>query len=126
MHLNLGKGCFFHSDDEKDTLHNALMLSPFKLKHGTCMFQNWILGFNPNNPSNLAFLAWVPFRDLPYEHIDQACAIVETLRKVIGIDTSNETTRDPQFCINLMVSQESATNIAIETKVALYHTTKLW
>ena len=88
------------SCDDKDASHNALMLSPFKSKWGTCIIQSWVPGFNPDNSSNLAFPTWVALRTLPYEHHDQALAIAETLGEVMGIDTANETLLDPRFCIN--------------------------
>ena len=36
---NVEKGFFYLSDEDNDTLHNALMLSPFLSKWGTCMLQ---------------------------------------------------------------------------------------
>lgn len=55
MCRDVGKGYFFLAWMEKDTLHKALILSPYKSKWGTCMLQSWIHGFNPDNPSNLVF-----------------------------------------------------------------------
>ena len=97
-----------------DALHNALMLSPYKSKWGTCMLQRWVPGFNPDNSVNLAFPTWVALRQLPFEHHDQAIAIAETLGEVIGMDTSNETAKDPRFCINLKVSKGWVTNIDMD------------
>ena len=37
-------------------------------------------------------------RRLPFEHHDQAIAIVETLEEVTGLDTANDTAKDPRFC----------------------------
>ena len=37
---NIGKGFFFLSGEDKDTLNNALMVSPFRSKWGTCMLQS--------------------------------------------------------------------------------------
>ena len=102
---NVGKGFFFLLRDNKDTLVNALMLSPYKSQWGTCLIQSWVPGFNPDNPSNLAFPIWVALRKLPYEHHDQALAIAESLGEVIGIDTANEVALDPRFCINLKVNK---------------------
>lgn len=112
---NVGKGFFFLSGDDRDALNNALMLSSFKTKWGTCMFQSWVLGFNPDNPSNLAFPTWVTLRKLPYEHHDQAIGIAEIFGEVIGISTTNETTKDPRFCINLMVNKGWATSIDLDS-----------
>lgn len=47
---NVGKGFFFLESEDSNVLNNALMLSPFKSKWGTCMFQSWIPRFNPDNP----------------------------------------------------------------------------
>jgi len=102
--MNVGKGFIFLRGEDPNAIHNVLMLSPFKSKWGTCMLQSWVPGFNPNNPSNLAFPTWVALRRLPFEHHDQALAIAEMLGEVIGIDTSNETAKDPRFCINLVMS----------------------
>lgn len=63
------------------------------------------MGFNPDNPSNLAFPTRVALRKLPYEHHDQALAIAESLSEVIGIDTAKEMAIDPRHCINLKVSK---------------------
>ena len=65
----------------------------------------WVPGFNPDNPSNLAFPTWVALRKFQYEPHDQALAIAESLDEVIGIDTANEMALDPRFCINLKVSK---------------------
>ena len=114
--MNVGKGFFFLKSEDSDAIHNALMMSPFKSKWGTCMLQSWVPGFNPDNPSNLAFPTWVALRKLPFEHHDQALAIAETLGEVIGIDTANENARDPRFCINLVVSRGWVTSIDLETE----------
>ena len=114
--MNVGKGFIFLRIEESDAIHNALMLSPFKTKWGTCMLQSWVPGFNPDNPSNLAFPTWVALRKLPFEHHDQALAIAGTLGEVIGIDTSNETSKDPRFCINLVVDKGWITSIDLETE----------
>jgi len=113
---NVGKGYFLLKGEDKDALHNAMMLSPFRSKWGTCMLQSWIPGFNPDNPSNLAFPTWVSLRNMPYEHQDQAIAIAETLGEVIGIDTANEEAKDPRFCINLEISKGWATCIVLESE----------
>lgn len=87
---NVRRGYFFLVGEEKEAENNALMLSPFKSQWGTCMLQSWVLGFNPENPRNLAFLTWVLLKNLPYEHFDQAYNIAEFLGEIIGFDTSIE------------------------------------
>lgn len=111
---NVGQGFFILSGDNKDALHNAMMLSSFRSKWGTCTLQSWVPGFNHDNPSNLAFLTWVSLRNMPYEHEDQAVAIAETLGEVIGIDIANENNKDTRFCINLEISKGWATSIELE------------
>lgn len=113
---NMGKGFFILNGDDKDAFHNVMMLSPFRSKWGTCMLQSWVPEFNPDNPSNLAFPTWVSLQNMPYEHEDQAIAIVESLGEVIGIDTANESAKDPRFCINLDISKGWATCIELECK----------
>ena len=113
---NVEKGFFLLQGMDRDVLNNALMLSPFKSKWGTCMIQSWIPGFDPENPSKLAFPTWVSLRNLPHEHQDQAIAIAESLGEVIGMDTANENAKDPRFCINLEISNGWATNIELETE----------
>lgn len=88
---------FLETCEIREVLNNALMLSPFKSKWGTCLIQSWIPGFNPNNPSNLAFPTWVSLRNMPFEHLDQAIAIAETLEEMIGTDKANDKTKDPRF-----------------------------
>ena len=102
------KEFFFPASEDNDALHNALMLSPFKSKRGICIFQSWIPRFNPDNPCNLAFPIWVGLRRLPFEHHDQAVAIAKSMGEVgevTDIDTSNDTTKDPRFGINLKVNE---------------------
>ena len=110
---NVGKGFFILKGEDRDALHSAMMLSPFRSKWGTCMLQSWVPGFNPDNPSNLAFPTWVSLRNMPYEHEDQAIAIAESLGEVIGFDTANESTKDPRFCVNLDISKGWATCIEL-------------
>ena len=64
--MNVGKGFFFLRGEYTYAFHNALMLSPYKTKWSTCMIQSWVPGFNPDNPSNLAFPTWVALRRLPF------------------------------------------------------------
>lgn len=114
--INVGKGYFFLVGSEKDVIHNALMLSPYRSQWGTCMFQSWILGLNPDNPSSLAFPMWVSLRNLPFEHFDQAYIIAGWLGKIIGMETSNEVNKNPHFYINLRISNGWVTSIALEAK----------
>ena len=123
--MNVGKGYFFLKGEDSDALHRVLRMSPYKSKWGTCLIQSWVPGFNPDNPSNLAFPTWVALRRLPFEHHDQALAIAETLGEVIGFDTSNETTRDPRFCVNLMVTNGWVTSIDLETDDGILPTLKV-
>lgn len=109
----LEKAFFFLIGDHKDALNNALMMSPYKSKWGTCMFQSWVLGFNPDNPNNLAFSTWVALRNLLFEHHDQAIEIAETLGEVIGIDTANEMARNPRFCVNVKINEGWVTNVEL-------------
>ena len=39
---NVGKGFFLLKGEDKDILNNALMVSPFRSKWGTCMLQSWV------------------------------------------------------------------------------------
>ena len=94
-------------------------MSPFKSKWGTCLIQSWVPDFNPHNPSNLDFPTWVSLRNLPFEHQDQALAIAETLGKVIGMDTANDTAKDPRFCINLEINKGWATSIDLESNIGI-------
>ena len=111
---NVGKGYFILSGDDEDALSNALMLTPFRSKWGTCMIQSWVPGFNLANPSNLAFPTWVSLRNMPFEHQDQALAIAESLGEVIGMDTANDNAKDPRFCVNLEISKGWVTCIDLE------------
>ena len=114
--MNVGKGYFFLEGNDQDVLCNALMLSPYKTKWGTCMLQSWVPGFNPDNPSNLPFPTWIALQNLPFEHHDQALSIAGTRGEVIGIDTANETARAPRFCVNLKVDKGWVTNIMLESE----------
>ena len=113
---NVGKGYFLLKGEDTDALHNAMMLSPFRSKWGTCMLQSWVPGSNPDNPSNLAFPTWICLRNMPYEHQDQAIAIAKTLGEVIGMDTGNENSKDPRFCVNLEISKGWATCTMLESE----------
>ena len=113
---NVGKGFFILNGDDKDALNNAWMLSPYISKWGTCMLQSWVPGFNPDNPSNLAFPTWVSLRNLPQEHQDQAISIARTLGEMTGMNTANENAMDPTFCINLEISKGWVTSIELESE----------
>ena len=39
---NVGKGFFFLNGEDKVTLNNALVVSPYISKWGTCMLQSWV------------------------------------------------------------------------------------
>lgn len=68
------------------------------------MLQSWVSGFNYDNPKNLAFPTWISLRNMPYEYQDQVVTIEETLGEAIGMDTANESAKDPRFCINLEIT----------------------
>ena len=112
----MGKGYFVLSSEDEDALSNALMLTPFISKWGTCMLQSWVPGFNPDNPSDLAFPTWVSLMNMPFEHQDQALAIAESLGEVIGMDTANDQAKDPRFCVNLEISKGWVTCIDLESE----------
>ena len=80
------------------------------------MIQSWVPSILLDNPSNLAFPTWVALRNLPFEHNDEALAIIETLREVVGIDMSNKMERDSRFFANLMVDKGWVTNIDLKPK----------
>lgn len=48
---------------------------------------------------------WVTLRNLPFEHVDQAQNIVESLGEVVGIDKLNPMMSDPMFCVNLNIKK---------------------
>ena len=116
MSINVRKGFFIIKGDNKEALNKVLMLSAFRSKCGTCLIQSWILGFNPQNTSNLAFPTWVSLRNKPFEHQDQALAIVGSLGEVIGVDMANDHAKDPRFCINLEMSKGWVTSTDLESK----------
>ena len=122
---NVGKGYFILSSEDEDALSNALMLTPFRSKSGTCMFQSWVPGFNPENPSNLALPTWVSLRNMPFEHQDQALAKAESLGEVIGMDTANDYAKDPRFCVNLEISKGWVTCIDLESEGGIVASQKI-
>ena len=85
------------------------------------MVQSWALGFNPGNPSNLAFPTLVSLRNMPFEHQDQGLAIAHTLGEVIGIDIANENAKDPRFCFNAEISKGWATCMDLKCEGGSYH-----
>ena len=118
---NIGKGFFLLSGEDKDVLNNALMVSAFKSKWGTCMLQSWVLGFNLDNPSVLAFPTWVSLRNLPHEHQDQAIGIAETLGEVIGMEAANKSAKDPRFCINLEIIKDGQPTLSWRWREGFCH-----
>lgn len=58
---------------------------------------------------------WLLLRNMPHEHLDQASNIAQALGDIIGMETSNEETKDPKFCINLHVSKGWARSIVLES-----------
>lgn len=92
------------------------MLSPHKLKWGTCMLQSWVPRFNPDNPSNLAFPTWVTLKDLSLEHHDQALDIAKSLGEVIGWDKANASTKYQRFYIYLKVKEGWVSSIALSAE----------
>ena len=101
MCRNMDKGYSLLVSEENETLHHALMLSLFKSKWGTCILQSWVPSFNMDNPSTISFPTWVCLGNLTYEHHDEAYAIAEPSGEVIGMDTFNDTSKYPRFCITL-------------------------
>lgn len=44
---------------------------------------------------------------MPFEYQDQALVTAETVGEVIGLDTANETAKDPRSCINMEIQLQS-------------------
>ena len=67
------------------------------------------------NPSNLVLSTWASLQNMPYEHEDQANATTESLGEVIGIDTANESAKNPRLnCLNLEINKHWVTCIELE------------
>jgi pantothenate kinase-related protein Tda10 len=48
--------------DGPTTIKKVLMFTSFMSNWGMCIFQGWILGFDPNSPKGMEIPTWVILR----------------------------------------------------------------
>jgi hypothetical protein len=108
----LGKGFFTVKKADAEAVRQLLLLSPFRSVAGMCIFQRWILDFDPEADrgirhgsaravAGLTIPTWITLRNLQDEFRGVAHQIVAGLSEVLGAAPDNNEAKDPRFCIGL-------------------------
>jgi hypothetical protein len=110
---NLGRGFFILKADDKDVVKNLLMLTPYRLKFGLCVFQWWVSDFDPNTDiggpamgskgqtNGLIIPTWITLRQVKEEFMEVAKEIAARIGEVLGVDEGNDGVKDPRFCVGI-------------------------
>lgn len=124
--LNTGKASFSHTEGRNffcletsgaETTKEILTKTPFKSQWGMCIFQEWIQGFNPEEPEELLIPMWITLRKLPREYRSSALEIARSVDKVIGQDGHHSQNNDLRFCVGLKAGARWETDVTIKSKL---------
>lgn len=100
LHRDVGGGFHFLKLNSIEQVRQVLDLTPCHLKVGTALFQRWIPGFNPFQPSGLGIPCWINLKNLPLEfHRMEAKNLAATVGTVLDKDSNTPITADPRFCV---------------------------
>lgn len=82
-------------------MKKVLAFSPHMTPWGSCIYQEWTLGFCPDNPAGLLIPTWISLVKLPMEYKPVEGLIAASLGTVYATDSQNHKLRDPRFCVGL-------------------------
>jgi hypothetical protein len=100
---SLGRGFFQVLSRQLAVPQKILMLTPYKSRWGTCIFQTWMPGFNATKPVGLKVPTWVTLKDVPGEFLNVAAEMASKLGELLGSDKRNVFTTDQRFCVGLVL-----------------------
>lgn len=127
MGRNIGRGFFILKTKDQDTVQQLLLATPYRGTRGLCIFQRWTADFEPKTlassgsksalPASMKIPTWVTLKQIPEEFQAVAMEIAEGIGELIGLDSSNDHSQDPRFCIALDSSKgwESEVYVTNET-----------
>lgn len=109
---NLEKGFFIIKADSTESVKGMLLATPYKGFKGLCIFQKWTAEFDPVtfessagsssvSPSTMKIPTSITLRQIPEEFQAVVREIAESIGEIIGVDSSNDSTQDPRFCVAL-------------------------
>jgi hypothetical protein len=99
---SLGRGFFQLLSRQPAVTQKILMLTPYKSRWGTCIFQTWMPGFNASRPVGLKVPTWVTLKGVPGEFLNVAAEMAGRLGDLLGSDKRNAYTTDQRFCVGLV------------------------
>ncbi|KAG0593967.1 hypothetical protein M758_UG036100 [Ceratodon purpureus] len=59
--MDMGRGFFFLSTANVQVLRKVLSFTPHITPWGSCIYQEWVAGFDPDAPSGLKIPSWLSF-----------------------------------------------------------------
>lgn len=80
-----------------------------------CIFQEWIQGFDPEEPEDLLIPTWITLRKLPREYRRSAPEIAATIGKVIGQEGHAPHNNDLRFCVGLKSGAGWETEVIVKS-----------
>ncbi|KAG0575817.1 hypothetical protein KC19_5G032900 [Ceratodon purpureus] len=99
--MDMGRGFIFLSSPDRQTTNKVLALTPHVTPWGTCVYQEWEPGFNPDYPEWLRIPTWIQLVKLPHEFKPVEGYIASCLGPVYLADSENANNRDPRFCVGI-------------------------
>lgn len=94
-----GRGFFYLTANSPETLKQLHMLTPLRSMWGTCIFQTWKAGFNPDKPNGLKIPTWIALRKFPPTLAGLEEAVASKVGTLIGGNVNNNNASDPRFCV---------------------------
>jgi len=97
----LGRGFFMLKIDGPTTIKKVLMFTSFMSNWGMCIFQGWILGFNPDSPKGMEIPTWVILCKFLIEFCNVGWGITFGLGTMLGFDKESIHAIEQCYCVAL-------------------------
>ena len=81
------------------TTQRELLLTLHITPWRTCIYQEWVLEFDDENPSSLIVPTWISLMRLPLEFREFKSKLAAHIGMVYAEDTNNRHSRDPRVCV---------------------------
>ncbi|KAG0594795.1 hypothetical protein M758_UG110400 [Ceratodon purpureus] len=99
--MDMSRGFLFLSSTDARVTREVLSFTPHATQWGTCVYHEWVSGFDPDNPCGLKIPSWISLVKLPHEFKPFEGFIASALGPVYQADPVNNNRRDSRFCIGI-------------------------
>jgi hypothetical protein len=107
---DLGRGFFLLKTESAEVVTKIQMLTLYRTQACLCIFQKWVVGFDPHKKKNMAsggkesgikIPTWVTLKQIPEEFQGVVHQIAASIGEVLSADSANGSNEEPKFCLAL-------------------------